>query len=578
MTDIKINKIMNYTKKCINITNNLTEYSYYKLLKETFDTVKEKYPETTLKMMTNIFSTIFDKQFMYNSKNTCVTEYLEHYPPIIIPDEYIQKEEHFQKLKALPQPEQRTKAWYEYRHNRITASDTAAAIDENPYEPVESFILKKSDPTFSFLDNANVYHGKKFELIATKIYEHIYNVQVFEFGALPSQTYELLGASPDGICSCKTLDNKFSTKLGTMLEIKCVAPFGRKIESCGDIKGTICPYYYYLQVQQQLECCELDVCDFWQCKLIEYKSREEYLVDLCNKTYHTVGTNGERIEIDNNIKKGVLLQFYPKDFKPEFPDDNIEWKSKFIYPPRLDITSIQHDEWIAKVMSTLNKEHKELVKDFYFHKIIYWKLEQSHNVAIERDRKLFLSLLPVLNESWQKVLYYREHQDELPKLREIVEQRKKFIRTNTDFAIDTEIIKNKILFLDNCDNKKSKKKTVSKEIINNPVDECDFIDDIIVETPVDKSTKVTEKPVKATVKPVKATVKPVKATEKSTKATEKQVKVTEKPVKVTEKPVKVTEKPVKVTDKTVKKVVKKPKQKEESDKEDDGTYKKDIDE
>ena len=91
MTDIKINKIMNYTKKCINITNNLTEYSYYKLLKETFEMVKEKYPETTLKMMTNIFSTIFDKQFMYNSKNTCVTEYLEHYPPIIIPDEYIQK-------------------------------------------------------------------------------------------------------------------------------------------------------------------------------------------------------------------------------------------------------------------------------------------------------------------------------------------------------------------------------------------------------------------------------------------------------------------------------------------------------
>ena len=37
------------------------------------------------------------------------------------------------------------------RSGRITASDTAAALDENPYEPVESFILKKCDPDFPFL-------------------------------------------------------------------------------------------------------------------------------------------------------------------------------------------------------------------------------------------------------------------------------------------------------------------------------------------------------------------------------------------------------------------------------------------
>ena len=63
---------------------------------------------------------------------------------ISIPKEYKKLQEHFDKLKNLPQPAQRSKEWYDYRYNRITASDAAAGIDLNPYEPVESFILKKS--------------------------------------------------------------------------------------------------------------------------------------------------------------------------------------------------------------------------------------------------------------------------------------------------------------------------------------------------------------------------------------------------------------------------------------------------
>jgi hypothetical protein len=55
-----------------------------------------------------------------------------------------------------------------------------------------------------------------------------------------------------------------------MLEIKC--PVTREIKTTGKLIGDMCPFYYYCQVQQQLICCELDVCDFWQCKLIEYKN------------------------------------------------------------------------------------------------------------------------------------------------------------------------------------------------------------------------------------------------------------------------------------------------------------------
>ena len=60
---------------------------------------------------------------------------------IKIPKKYKKDVEHFEYLYKLPQPEQRSKEWYEYRNKRITASDTATAIDQNPYESIEGFYL-----------------------------------------------------------------------------------------------------------------------------------------------------------------------------------------------------------------------------------------------------------------------------------------------------------------------------------------------------------------------------------------------------------------------------------------------------
>lgn len=420
------------------------------------------------------------KTIVYNlcNKNTsmiCYRDYDRLFDKIKIPKEYQKLENHFQKLKNLPQPEQRTKEWFDYRHNRITASDTAAAIDLNPYEPVESFILKKCDPDHKFLDNENVYHGKKYEPIATLIYEYIYNVRVIEFGALPSETYIILGASPDGICSCSTLDNKFSPMLGRMLEIKCTT--SRHIYTSGRIHGNICPYYYYCQVQQQLECCDLEECDFWQCKIVEL-NRENYLADTCSNTIHTVGTNAEQIKIDNKIKSGVILKFLPKKWEPEFDGDSIEWKSKFIYPPRLDMDLLEYESWIVNTLSDWMIKYRELAEHFYFEKVVYWKLESSHNVLIKRDRHFFGNIYPLLEDTWSKVIYYRKNLDKLDELRKIVETRKKYKKFTTDINIsNNELMKNKVRFLYESPEIKLDKKTGEKNIVyNSEYDNCDFID------------------------------------------------------------------------------------------------------
>ena len=438
----KINEYLKTNKK-------IAHKDIIKISKTIYDDLSKSHKSiVSFDLLYSIVNKLFKSKYKIVNSELDLQFLREHeilFPKVKTPKEYKKLQEQFDKLKNLPQPEQRTKEWFDYRHNRITASDTASAIDENPYEPVESFILKKCDPEHKFLDNANVYHGKKYEPIATLIYEHIYNSKVTEFGALPSDRYQILGASPDGICSNQTLDYKFSNMLGTMLEIKCTVM--RQIYTSGKIAGHICPFYYYCQVQQQLECCDLDKCDFWQCKISEYKNRTAYFVDDCNNTEHTIGTNSEKVEIDNSIKKGIILKFLPKVWTPEFDGDIIEWKSKFLYPPKLNMDEIEYDNWVVNTLSNWQTTYPELASQCYFEKVVYWKLEASHNVVIDRDIKFFQNILPILNDTWSKVLYYRQNISKLSELRDIIKARTKFQKFNTKININNDLVDKKVLFL-----------------------------------------------------------------------------------------------------------------------------------
>jgi putative phage-type endonuclease len=533
-----------------NNTSKLSDLSVIK--KQIYHDLQRDFADVTQDIVDEIFSRLFVSNYKFVNKicfddgKNCFREYEEKYPDIKVPSKHKKLFEHFEKLKNLPQPAQRSKEWYDYRYNRITASDAAAAIDLNPYEPVESFILKKCDPNFPFRDNATVFHGKKYEPTATMIYEHIYNTRIFEFGALPSDKYTFLGASPDGISSKYTLDNKFSERLGTMLEIKC--PVTRDIHTHGKIVGDICPFYYYCQVQQQLACCDLDVCDFWQCKISEYKTREEYLSDNCKSCSTTVGTSGPKglklassqselgthklassqselgthklassqselgtsstkIDVDNRLKKGIILEFYPKNFVPEFEGDLAEWKSKYIIPKRLDMDESQYDNWTTKMLDQYKTLYPDIAKDYYFYRIIYWKLEMSHNVSVNRDDKFLANIIPILTETWNKILYYREHQEKLDELKQIVDKRKKYIKFNTGYTIHNDIIvNNKFNILEKSFDLKqiieSKPKTSSKQssykskLFNKDHDSdyCDFIDNEECDFIDEKSNK-TIKPI-----------------------------------------------------------------------------------
>jgi len=180
------------------------------------------------------------------------------------------------QLKKIKIPEQRTTEWYAQRGRMITASDIATAIGANPHEPQFHLIMKKITEV-PFLGAKACYHGKKFEHIATMIYQYRMNVIVHEYGCVEHPSC-CVGASPDGIVDEFKLDGNHKTELvGRMLEIKC--PESRQINMKSDNIMDIVPCYYYPQIQIQMECCNLDECDFWQCDIKEYRNFEEFLSD-----------------------------------------------------------------------------------------------------------------------------------------------------------------------------------------------------------------------------------------------------------------------------------------------------------
>jgi putative phage-type endonuclease len=328
-----------------------------------------------------------------------------------------QRQEVFNKLASAEYPPQRSPAWFKQRDGAITASDAGCVVGENHNEDPYRFIMKKLGKV-PFVSNEFCHHGKKYEAIATMLYEYRMNVKVHEFGLIMHPKYKFLAASPDGIVGLYKHDGIHLTKhCGRMLEIKC--PFRRKIKTEGEIKGEIVPDYYWVQVQNQLECCELDECDFWQNELAEYQDREEFIDDTdADEPFRSARTGHE---------KGCVIQMLPmhmyKEFTTEERDENgnvigtlVDIKkyyailydhAKYIYPPCVEMTPFDCDKWISEAIQTIYSDHH----GYCFDRVLYWKLVKPGCVTVQRDVEWFNKHLPIYQKMWDYVEFFRRHKE-----------------------------------------------------------------------------------------------------------------------------------------------------------------------
>lgn len=364
-----------------------------------------------------------------------------------ISDDLSGRIEVYRKLESQYYPPQRSPEWFKMRDEMTTASDGGTVVGLNPYEQDFGFVTKKVHGK-PFETSEDCYHGKKYEQVATMSYEYRMNVKVKEFGLCRHPKYDFLGASPDGIVSeykLKTKDGRswddietelamiedwedkrkfmaefgIKTKfVGRMLEIKC--PMRRKIlmapdaievygthgEKITDIKKDskkgICPTYYWVQVQLQLQCCELEECDFWQCEIWEYADKDDFLEDT--------DTTNPWLSRQTGHEKGVVIQLMPYE---QLNNKTMEYRDRifnfasFIYQPRMDMTPLEIDRWICDTLQNLKKTHKGMV----FERVLYWKIVATRNITIKRDDKWFADNLETFRQTWEYVKYFRANKD-----------------------------------------------------------------------------------------------------------------------------------------------------------------------
>ena len=274
-------------------------------------------------------------------------------------------EEKIKFLKEIPQPVQRTEEWYKFRWNLITASnawkafESQSTINQLIYEKCQPLKTENNDEIEVKMVNTNtpLHWGQKYEPLSVLLYEKKYNTKVGDFGCLPHQTHKFLGASPDGI----NVDPK-SERYGRMLEIKNVVS--------REING-IPKKEYWIQMQLQMEVCDLDDCDFLETKFSEYPDYDTYKNDLI---------------LSEDKTKGIIIYFHKNDGAPFYA-----------YKP-LDITNEEDiSNWEEE---TLNLYQSELYNYIYL-KFIYWKLEKFSCVLVLRNKEWFKNNIPQLEKVWK---------------------------------------------------------------------------------------------------------------------------------------------------------------------------------
>lgn len=293
-------------------------------------------------------------------------------------------EKKIQMLRDIPQPEQRTSEWYKFRWNLITASNAWKAFESQP--AINQLIYEKCQPLKVINDeeedikmvntNTPLHWGQKYEPLTVMMYERDFQTKVEDFGCIQHPKYKFIGASPDGI-----IVNKESERYGRMLEIKNVVS--------RDING-IPKKEYWIQMQLQMEVCDLDECDFLETKFTEYPDEQAFMNDTFkeNLVNDNAGNGPDQnltISLDNKTK-GIILYFHTKEGKPFYK-----------YKP-LDITK----ETEIKIWEETELEKYESAPyNYTFLKFIYWKLEKLSCVLVLRNKEWFKNNIGQLEKVWK---------------------------------------------------------------------------------------------------------------------------------------------------------------------------------
>jgi putative phage-type endonuclease len=299
----------------------------------------------------------------------CPERHLEHYMGNILVDYFAQDEEFVlefitSKLDTISEkdkanPPQRTPEWYKRRYDMLTASNLYQALGSDAQK--NRLIFEKCKPLDTSITESkwistegSLHWGVKYEPLTVLVYEKMTGAKIGNFGCIQHSEYPFLGASPDGIVM-----NPESPLYGRLVEIKNI--YNR------DMDG-VPSEAYWVQMQLQMHCCELEACDFVETRFEEYESEDAFKTD----------TN------DREKVRGIILQFIPRDSLSNIP--------KYEYFIE-DGSSIE--EWIEEK----KVEHPEYV----IFKTHYWYLDEICMTTILRNELWFQVSINEFKAIWETI-------------------------------------------------------------------------------------------------------------------------------------------------------------------------------
>ena len=267
--------------------------------------------------------------------------------------------EQIEKLKNVIQPKQKSEEWYKLRNEILTASNIWKVFSSEAQQ--NSLIYEKCSLNKEFYHNTNInstlHWGNKYEPLSAMVYENITETKIHEFGCIINEKYPFIGASPDGIV---VESNIFSNRYGRMIEIKNIV--NREITG-------IPKEEYWIQMQIQMETCDLDSCDFVETRFKEFLNEEEFYKDKL---------------LD---MRGVILYFVQNSSSNNMP--HYEYMDLNIPIEKENI-----DFWIQYKKEELKNTHT-------LYDVQYWYLDEISIVHVERNKEWFKSVVPKIESFWK---------------------------------------------------------------------------------------------------------------------------------------------------------------------------------
>jgi putative phage-type endonuclease len=273
-------------------------------------------------------------------------------------------------IKNAENPQQRTPEWYKHRYNMLTASNLWQALNTEAqrnrliYEKCKPLETPATDATATeskwISTEGSLHWGVRYEPLTVLIYERLTGARVGFYGCITHSEYPFLGASPDGI-----VVNQESPLYGRLVEIKNI--FNR------DMDGTPSEAYW-IQMQIQMQCCDLDACDFVETRFKEYETPELF--------WH---------EDDPTRQRGIILQFIPRDGLSNIP--------VYKYMP-LDLPLTSFYLWLEEMKT-------EVTETYILFMTHYWYLDEICMTVVLKNDAWFRSAMPVIKETWDTILKER---------------------------------------------------------------------------------------------------------------------------------------------------------------------------